>query len=124
MATTQRMLIVEDEQDIADCLGQFFASRGFAVASAFSGEEALTLLKDHVADVILLDILLPGLSGIEVLRRVRELHPKARVIIVTALDQEDLRQQAHRYGAVGYVTKPFDFSEDTWYPVFTTPTRT
>lgn len=117
----RQMLIVEDERDIYDCLQQFFSTRGFSVASAFSGEEALDLLQEQVADVILLDILLPGLSGIEVLRRVRELYPNARVIIVTALDQENIREQAHHYGAVGFVTKPFDFSENTWYQVFSTP---
>ena len=114
----RRMLIVEDERDICDCLQQFFSARGFSVLSAFSGEEALEQLQEHDADVILLDILLPGLSGIEVLRRAKELHPRARIIMVTALDQEDLRNQAHRYGAAAYVTKPFDFSLETWSAVF------
>ena len=112
------MLIVEDERDICDCLQQFFSARGFSVASAFSGEEALERLEKDDADVVLLDILLPGLSGIEVLRRAKELHPRARIIMVTALDQEDLRNQAHRYGAAAYVTKPFDFSSETWSAVF------
>ena len=116
--TMRRMLIVEDERDISDCLQQFFSARGFSVLSAFSGEEALEQLEEHDADVILLDILLPGLSGIEVLRRVKELHPRVRIIMVTALDQEDLRNQAHRYGAAAYVTKPFDFSPATWSAVF------
>jgi DNA-binding response OmpR family regulator len=114
----RRMLIVEDERDICDCLAQFFTARGFSVISAFSGEEALEQLKAHPADVILLDILLPGLSGIEVLKRAKELHPRARVVMVTALDQQDLRFQANHYGAAAYVTKPFDFSNTTWSAVF------
>ena len=113
----RRMLIVEDEQDISDCLQTFFVSRGFAVNSAFSGEEAIAHLKDHPADIVLLDILLPGLSGIEVLRRVKELLPRAKIVMVTGLDQNDLRNQAYRYGAAAYITKPFDFSNTTWAPV-------
>ncbi len=117
------MLIVDDQREICDCLQEFFSARGFLVASAFSGEEALDRLQHDPADVILLDILLPGLTGLEVLRRVRELLPQARVIMVTGLDQGDLRAQARRYGAVAYVTKPFDFSEATWSVAFVDPTR-
>ena len=113
----RRMLIVEDERDISDCLEQFFTMKGFSVVSAFSGEEALVKLEEGSADVILLDILLPGLSGLEVLRRAKELHPRAKVIMVTALDQIELREEARRYGAVAYITKPFDFSLTTWAPV-------
>ena len=110
----KQMLIVEDERDICDCLEQFFSAKGFAVASAFSAEEALERLKAAAPDVILLDILLPGLSGIELLKRARALHPSARVIMVTALDRDELRREAYFLGAAGYVTKPFDFSDHTW----------
>ncbi len=113
-----RMLIVDDERDICELLKEFFSGKGFSVLSAFSGEEALGKLQEHEADIILLDILLPGLSGIEVLKRVKEQHPTVRVIMVTAIDQLDLRSQAQQYGAVGYVTKPFDFSPQTWSAAF------
>ena len=109
-----QMLIVEDELDIADCLQQFFAWRGFSVVSTHSGEEALEWLKERSADVILLDLLLPGLSGIEVLKRAKVLHPRAQVIIVTALDQVSLREEAERYGACDFITKPFNFSDNAW----------
>jgi DNA-binding NtrC family response regulator len=115
--TMRRMLIVEDERDIAECLADFFTARGFAVASSFSGEEALDKLDEETVDVILLDILLPGISGIEVLRRAKVKHPNATVVMVTSLDQIDLRQEAHRCGAAAYVTKPFDFSTATWSAV-------
>jgi len=115
----QRMLIVDDQLDICGCLEDYFSARGFAVASVFSGEQALQLLERQPADVVLLDILLPGLTGIEVLKRVRQICPSAKVIMVTALDQGELRAEARRYGACAYVTKPFDFSETTWSAVFT-----
>ena len=117
----RRMLIVEDEQDITECLQYFFTQKGFSVVSAFSGEEALQRLEHDSADVVLLDILLPGLSGIEVLRRAHELYPRAKFIMVTALDQHDLREKAFQYGAVAYITKPFDFSDTTWSPALTPP---
>ena len=113
----RQMLIVEDERDICDCLAQFFSAKGFAVASVFSAEEALERLHAEAPDVILLDILLPGLSGLELLKRARALHPTARVIMVTALDRDELRHEAYCLGASGYVTKPFDFSDATWSAV-------
>ncbi len=111
------MLIVDDERDVCDCLAQFFHTRGFIVITAFSGEEALELLAREDVDVILLDILLPGLSGLEILKRAKERSPRTRVIMVTALDEANLRREAWQYGAVAYVTKPFDFSETTWSAV-------
>jgi len=113
----RQMLIVEDELDVCDCLEAFFQARGFAVVAAFSGEEALARLEESVPDVILLDILLPGLSGIEVLKHAKTRYPHTRVVMVTALDREDLRYEAQHYGAAAYITKPFDFSEETWSAV-------
>ena len=114
----RRMLIVEDERDLCELLQEFFTSRGFTVLSAFSGEEALSLLQQHTTDVILLDILLPGVSGIEVLKRAKDLVPHARIIMVTSLNEEEVRSTAFRHGACGYITKPFDFSDETWAVAF------
>ncbi len=118
----RRMLIVEDEEGICDCLEQFFSGRGFSVVSAFSGEEAVERLRASPADVILIDIMLPGISGIEVLKRVKELRPEARVVMVTARDEAEVREAARQYGADAYITKPFNFSDATWSPVFANPT--
>ncbi len=120
-AGARHLLVVDDERDICACLKDFFALRGFDVASALSGEEALRWLERESADVVLLDILLPGLSGLEVLRRIKERRPEIRVVMVTALDQRDLREAAHRCGAAGYITKPFDFSDLTWSSVLHPP---
>ena len=117
----KQMLIVDDERDICDCLQQFFSDRGFSVVSVFSGEEALARLNEHAPDVILLDILLPGVSGVEVLKQAKQLHPAARVVMMTALDREDLRLQTRSYGACAYVTKPFDFSPATWSAILQAP---
>ena len=113
----RRMLIVEDEQDLCDCLETYFSSRGFSVTAAFSGEEAVEWLDASPADVILLDILLPGISGLEVLRYAKKRYPGARIIMVTGQDRVELRAEARLYGACAYVTKPFDFSDATWSSV-------
>ena len=117
----QRMLIVEDERDVAELLTDYFGSKGFSVASTFSGEEAIERLDQSPVDVILLDILLPGVSGLEVLRHAKVRHPDARVVMVTSLDQMDIRQEAQSCGAAAYITKPFDFSAATWSVVLSPP---
>jgi DNA-binding response OmpR family regulator len=117
-----RMLIVEDELDLAECLELFFRSRGFAVACAFSGEEALEqVVREGAPDVMLVDILLPGLSGMEVLKRVKALYPSTLIVMVTGVDQIEVRTEARLYGAAAYITKPFDFSDSTWSTVLVHP---
>ncbi|MBI4343617.1 MAG: response regulator [Candidatus Omnitrophica bacterium] len=114
----RRLLIVEDEQDLCDCLEQFFSSKGFDVRCAFSGEEALERLQADPPDIVLLDILLPGLSGLEVLKQARARYPGMRFIMVSSADEQAIRQTATLFGACAFVAKPFDFSEHTWAPVF------
>lgn len=113
----RRMLIVDDEADVCDCLQTYFEDKGFSVSCAFSGEEALEKLSRAEADIVLLDIKLPGLSGIEVLKRVQKQYRGIKVIMVSALDEVGLRREANYYGAEDYITKPFDFDEKTWSAV-------
>ena len=117
----RRMLIVEDEQGLRECLQDFFSARGFSVEAVFSGEEAVEQLAKNPPDVVLLDIVLPGVSGLEVLKRVKQLHPRATVVMVTGVDQDDVRKTARLYGAAAYITKPFAVSDSTWFPVFARP---
>jgi len=110
----RRLLIVDDEPKICDCLKEFFSAKGFAVHVAFTGTDAIEHLMEQPVDVMLLDIRLPDMSGLEVLKRAKELAPEAKVIMVTALDKEEPKIDAKVYGAVSYVTKPFDLSDPTW----------
>jgi len=113
-----RMLIVDDEPKICECLQAHFAARGMTVQTALNGQDALEILmNDAPQDFLLLDIRLPDMKGIEVLKRAKELCPDAKVFMVTALDDEGPRMEAKAYGAHGYITKPFDLSEATWAPV-------
>lgn len=116
----KRMLIVDDEPDLCDCLAQFFQTRGFVITVAFSGEEALEQLRAGGVDVALLDIKLPGIHGLEVLKQIKAQYPDSKVVMVTGLLQPELRMTANRYGACDYITKPFDFSDETWASVLAT----
>ena len=120
-STTRRLLIVDDEQTVCQCLEQFFGKRGFQITSAFSGEEALTKLQQGPVDIVLLDILLPGIHGIEVLKRAKQLYPAAKVVVMTALDHQPLQEEARRHGADAFVMKPFDLSDSTWSVVLADP---
>jgi len=111
------MLIVDDEPKILQCLTKFFGAHDFSVVSETTGEAAISRLKIDRPDVMLLDVRLPGMSGLEVLKRAKELHPNARVIMVSAVERPDVQSEAKAYGADGFVTKPFDFSTGTWAPV-------
>ena len=116
-ATTRRLLIVDDEQRICHVLEEFFSTRGLSVTSAYSGEEAMARLNEGPFDVVLIDILLPGIHGIEVLKRARQVSATVRVVMMTGLQDDELRAQAQAYGADAYITKPFDLTDQTWSAV-------
>ena len=109
-----RMLIVEDEPDLRECLQDFFTAKGFLVACATGGDEAMDWLQQHVPDVLLLDVNMPGHSGIEVLRFAKQLYPEAKAVMVTGVERRETEELARQYGAIGYIMKPFDFSDATW----------
>lgn len=107
-----RLLIVDDIADNRMVLTRRFERRGFVVEEASSGEEALTLISQREYDLVLLDVMMPDLDGVEVLRRLRA-DPKSAnlpVIMVTARTASDDVVQALQVGADDYITKPVDFA--------------
>lgn len=106
-----RVLVVDDEPAIRRALRPPLAELGFQVAEASRGEEALQLLHAGNIDVILLDINMPGIGGIETLRRIRSVAPRLPVIMVTVRDGEEEKVEALELGADDYVTKPFSIRE-------------
>jgi two-component system, OmpR family, phosphate regulon response regulator PhoB len=115
MATgrTPRVLIVEDEAVILRLLEVNFRLAGFEVETANRGEEALAKATADPPDVAILDIMLPGLSGIEVCERLREAPETAEipVIMLSARTQDEERERSYALGVVAYVTKPFEPAE-------------
>src|SRR3989338_7226264 len=102
-----RMVVVDDELGICDFLRSFFSKRGYEVRACCSGEEALRTAVQWQPHVMLLDVRLPGLSGMEVLEQVHVRQPDCKVIMITAVVDEGAIQQARQLGAVDYITKPF-----------------
>jgi signal transduction histidine kinase/DNA-binding response OmpR family regulator len=103
-----RVLVVDDEPSVADVCREFLSDEGYDVTVAASGEEALRLIPILTPDVILTDINLPGVSGLEVMRHARSADPDACIIVVTGYASTASAIDALRQGAYEYVTKPFD----------------
>lgn len=106
-----RVLIVDDEPAIRRALRPPLTELGFEVTEAIRGEEALQLLRTASFDAILLDINMPGIGGIETLKRIRSIHPRLPILMLTVLDGENEKVQALEIGADDYVTKPFSTRE-------------
>jgi two-component system KDP operon response regulator KdpE len=106
-----RILVVDDESAIRRALRPPLIELGFQVTDALRGEEALQMLRAAVYDVVLLDINMPGIGGIETLRRIRALAPRLPILMLTVRDQEEDKVQALDLGADDYVTKPFSTRE-------------
>ena len=99
--------IIDDEPVIHDVLAQLLTSEGYEVEISGSGEEALAKFPSQSFDVILLDLLMPGIDGIETLRRIKRIDPLAAVIIITAYGSVESAISAMKIGALDYVQKPF-----------------
>jgi two-component system KDP operon response regulator KdpE len=106
-----RVLVVDDEPAIRRALRPPLVELGFQVTEASRGEEALQVLRSSTYDVVLLDINMPGIGGIETLRRIRSLAPRLPVLMLTVRDQEEDKVEALDMGADDYVTKPFSTRE-------------
>ena len=104
------ILIVEDDSSISDLLCDALTQKGLLCTAAFSGTEALLYCKTQPFDLILLDLMLPGLSGEEVLKRVKPL-TNSPVVILSAIDELDSKVDLLRLGAEDYITKPFALEE-------------
>src|SRR4030043_1140027 len=98
--------LIDDEPVIHDVLGQLLTSEGYEVEISSSGEEALEKFPSQSFDVILLDLLMPGMDGIEVLRRIKRIDPLVPVIIITAYGSVESAISAMKIGALDYVQKP------------------
>jgi two-component system, NtrC family, response regulator AtoC len=103
------ILVVDDEEPILDLIGRFAEDAGFSVVTCTTGAEALEQLKHHRADVAAVDLRLPDVGGLEVLRAIRQADPDCQVILMSGDATIDSAVEAVKLGAVDYLTKPFDF---------------
>lgn len=106
-----RILIIDDEEVLQDVLSSLLAQEGYETLSARSGEEGLTLMRREAVDLVLLDLMLPTMSGLEVLRQITHEDPEQIVIVITAYSSVESAIEAMKGGAFHYIPKPFKNEE-------------
>lgn len=105
------ILIVDDEEGLREGLGKLLEDEGYVVLCAETGEEALDVLQQSRIDLVLTDMRMPGMDGIELLKKIRERHGDLGVIILTGYGQIESYIEAMNFGAIEYVSKPFKVNE-------------
>jgi DNA-binding NtrC family response regulator len=102
----KKILVVDDERDICDFVRNFLQERGYDVFTAQSGDEALLIVKSERPDLILLDIKMKGMDGIATLKHIKDIDRAFKVVMITALTDQDKMDEACRLGSCEYITKP------------------
>ena len=105
-----RVLLVDDEEEFLGILNRRLKSRGFDTWTATNGLDGLRLVGEQAVDVVILDVKMPGLGGIETLRNIKLRHPLVEVILLTGHGLVDTAVEGLKLGALDYVTKPCDIS--------------
>jgi DNA-binding NtrC family response regulator len=107
---TANVLLVDDEEQFLDALSQRLEARGLKVAAVTSGEEAVMQVEDHNFDAIIVDLAMPGIDGIETLKRIKEKRPDLEIIMLTGHATVQSGIQAMKLGADDFLEKPVDLS--------------
>jgi len=105
---SKKILVVDDEKAICEILEEFLSLFGHSVTSANSGADAIEVVRRASPDVVFLDIRLPGMSGLDVLKEIKALDSSVRVIMISAFGDEETESMARELGADGYIQKPVD----------------
>jgi two-component system chemotaxis response regulator CheY len=106
-----KILVVDDEPDFCDTIGDFLGAKGYSVLKAHDGDQALEVYRQERPDVVLLDVRMPGKNGLEALLELRAFDPEARVIMITAVPEIELDEQAIaavEEGTLDYIIKPIN----------------
>ena len=106
-----RVLLVDDEEEFVSALSERLMLRGIEVDSALNGEAALARLVEKEFEVVILDVMMPGLGGLEVLRQIKSTHPNTQVILLTGHGSTREGIEGMRLGAFDYLIKPVDIEE-------------
>jgi len=110
MGNNTRILVVDDEVGLCDFISHYLRNRGFEVEVAFGALEALSLLQQTDFDLVLADIMMPTIDGLEMLRRIKEAKPQTVVVLMTAYASIDKAMKAITYGAADLLIKPFQMT--------------
>jgi len=106
-----KLLIVDDESDIREFARNFFKKRQIDVSIASGGRQALDLIDKEKPDLVLLDVRMEEITGIEVLRELRKTNLSVKVIMVSGVEDEETIKEANSLGVIGYIHKPFILEE-------------
>jgi two-component system response regulator (stage 0 sporulation protein F) len=107
----KKILIVDDQYGIRVLLDEVFRKEGYQTYQAANGKQALALAEQNEPDLVILDMKIPGMDGLEILKRIKVLNQEIQVIMITAYGELDLIQEAMKLGALTHFTKPFDIDE-------------
>ena len=105
------VLVCDDEKDIVSALRIYLTTEGYQVYEAYNGEEALEVLSREEIHLVIMDIMMPVMDGIETLVRIKEYDEEAKIIMVTASGQKNKMLDAIKLGAADFVTKPYETSQ-------------
>lgn len=105
------LLIVDDQQGVRRLLYEAFSDEGYHVRMAEGGQEALKIVSQEMPDIILLDIKMPVMNGLETLRELRKMDPDVPVLMMTAYGEMEVVEAAKKMGVKHYIIKPFDLHE-------------
>ena len=106
-----RILVVDDNPSICQLVSDFFGElKGHTVYTAENAEQALKVVRGEAPELALLDIMMPEVHGVDLLRQIKQVRPEVKVIMISAVDDEEIAQEAMREGAADYVTKPLDLN--------------
>ncbi|MBW1667140.1 MAG: response regulator [Deltaproteobacteria bacterium] len=106
----KRIILVDDEKEFAETLAERLRTRGYDVATAFSGEQAIAKLKEYNYDVAIVDVLMPGVDGIEVLKEIKKIKPLTEVVMLTGHGTVETAIQGMKLGAYDYLMKPCEMN--------------
>jgi putative two-component system response regulator len=108
---SKTVMVVDDEKFVSDILARYLSQAGYSCVTALSGAEALGRIREDPCDLALCDVRMPGMDGIELLKRIKKYDEEIAVIMVSAVDNREVAVEAMRAGAYDYVIKPFHFEE-------------
>ena len=105
--TGKKALVVDDDTAVCNMLKKFLTIKGYKVSAVFNGEEAMKIMKKEKPHFVLLDIRMPGIDGIEVLRRIKEIDKSIPIVVmITAVIDDEVGRKCIEMGAADYITKP------------------
>jgi DNA-binding NtrC family response regulator len=103
-----KILVVDDEQDIRETLKDILEKEGYGVEMAGSGDEAISMFSSVKPDLVLMDVRMPGMNGVDLLKKLRQMNAEVPVAMITAYEDVALAEEALGLGAYDYIKKPFD----------------